>query len=194
MASLPPVRIFPVSRCLSLWIDYLQKKCENLEVYFCKVKFDSVRALMVWRRRRTSMQVMPKTTASSMMSEITHSITVNEIVPAKGKSLVFHSIRSHSRCLGPCKRNNCLEHRVLCIEVWRKFSWQKSFLEATKNRAQVVALPNFITIRVFFTGGNTPLLAVISGLAVFRGRADGVLFPLQVRDKYKWFHEHTEIN
>ena len=68
----------------------------------------------------------------------------------------------------------------------------KIVLEATKNRAQVVALPNFITIRVFFTGGNTPLLAVISGLAVFRGRTDGVLFPLQVRDKYKWFHEHTQ--
>ena len=51
--------------------------------YWWKLKFDSVRAFIVWRLRLTAMHVIPKTIASIMTKLITHIITVNEIFPAK---------------------------------------------------------------------------------------------------------------
>ena len=59
---------------------------ENFDLafdYCFKVKFDSVSALIVCRRLRTSIHVMANTIASRMTSETTHSITVKEMVPAE---------------------------------------------------------------------------------------------------------------
>ena len=53
------------------------------DFFYLKLNCDSVRAFIVCRLLLTNIQVIPKTIASSTTNDTTHSITVNEIVPAE---------------------------------------------------------------------------------------------------------------